>query len=331
MKKIILIILLLITFLIPLNVEGFDINNDGSINILSSTKSFTYGDKTDTFIYDNNLLYLKENTNEFIIITPTNTNIIINPNNENKILSLNYVTPEASELSLKLIDDTYYVYYNDNILYGDFSFNVDGNEVNSLNAKGDNVSLIYNDTTITINNTPTRGLISDFIILIIGIIVILIVIAYIIYLFFPRNYHKELYKASKRLINYLNKNKNVKQVILNLRIKVTNLNTLFRGIKEEDPIYYSIKMNLNEINLTLDNVIKVNTLIKEEDKINLINYFKLRINNIITLLNNGNYKFKNNKKDQHKKIKIDLLKPKQLDKQEEDALHYLEGVNIIKK
>ena len=328
MKRIILFLSLILSLVLSFNVQGFNIDSEmKSLNIYSKTLTFTIDFEVDEVVYDHDILYTNDNKT-FVIVTPTSTRLLINPNGEQKIINLNFVTPQASEVSLKLIDNNYYVFYNNDILYGDFNFIADGKEVTSLYVSGNNVSLIYDNTTITnqINNH-----ISDmtyYIVLGVGLSLVLIIIVYLVYLLSPKNYTKKFNKAVINLRKTLEKNKKPQKIIFIIKLKLVNINNLFKSLDKEHPVYLDIKKNLNELNLILDNINKLDNFIE------VIDLEKLRIR-FITLLNNINNIVSNNDiniyKTNFKSNKV-TNNPNKINKSiSEDAYRYLEGSDLIKK
>ena len=328
MKRIILFLSLILSLVLSFNVQGFNIDSEmESLNIYSKTLTFTINFEVDEVVYDHDILYTNDNKT-FVIVTPTSTRLLINPNGEQKIINLNFVTPQASEVSLKLIDNNYYVFYNNDILYGDFNFIADGKEVTSLYVSGNNVSLIYDNTTITnqINNH-----ISDmtyYIVLGVGLSLVLIIIVYLVYLLSPKNYTKKFNKAVINLRKTLEKNKKPQKIIFIIKLKLVNINNLFKSLDKEHPVYLDIKKNLNELNLILDNINKLDNFIE------VIDLEKLRIR-FITLLNNINNIVSNNDiniyKTNFKSNKV-TNNPNKINKSiSEDAYRYLEGSDLIKK
>lgn len=328
MKRIILFLSLILSLVLSFNVQGFNIDSEmESLNIYSKTLTFTIDFEVDEVVYDHDILYTNDNKT-FVIVTPTSTRLLINPNGEQKIINLNFVTPQASEVSLKLIDNNYYVFYNNDILYGDFNFIADGKEVTSLYVSGNNVSLIYDNTTITnqINNH-----ISDmtyYIVLGVGLSLVLIIIVYLVYLLSPKNYTKKFNKAVINLRKTLEKNKKPQKIIFIIKLKLVNINNLFKSLDKEHPVYLDIKKNLNELNLILDNINKLDNFIE------VIDLEKLRIR-FITLLNNINNIVSNNDiniyKTNFKSNKV-TNNPNKINKSiSEDAYRYLEGSDLIKK
>lgn len=328
MKRIILFLSLILSLVLSFNVQGFNIDSEmESLNIYSKTLTFTIDFEVDEVVYDHDILYTNDNKT-FVIVTPTSTRLLINPNGEQKIINLNFVTPQAYEVSLKLIDNNYYVFYNNDILYGDFNFIADGKEVTSLYVSGNNVSLIYDNTTITnqINNH-----ISDmtyYIVLGVGLSLVLIIIVYLVYLLSPKNYTKKFNKAVINLRKTLEKNKKPQKIIFIIKLKLVNINNLFKSLDKEHPVYLDIKKNLNELNLILDNINKLDNFIE------VIDLEKLRIR-FITLLNNINNIVSNNDiniyKTNFKSNKV-TNNPNKINKSiSEDAYRYLEGSDLIKK
>ncbi len=328
MKRIILFLSLILSLVLSFNVQGFNIDSEmESLNIYSKTLTFTIDFEVDEVVYDHDILYTNDNKT-FVIVTPTSTRLLINPNGEQKIINLNFVTPQATEVSLKEIDNNYYVFYNNDILYGDFNFIADGKEVTSLYVSGNNVSLIYDNTTITnqINNH-----ISDmtyYIVLGVGLSLVLIIIVYLVYLLSPKNYTKKFNKAVINLRKTLEKNKKPQKIIFIIKLKLVNINNLFKSLDKEHPVYLDIKKNLNELNLILDNINKLDNFIE------VIDLEKLRIR-FITLLNNINNIVSNNDiniyKTNFKSNKINN-NPNKINKSiSEDAYRYLEGSDLIKK
>lgn len=328
MKRIILFLSLILSLVLSFNVQGFNIDSEmESLNIYSKTLTFTIDFEVDEVVYDHDILYTNDNKT-FVIVTPTSTRLLINPNGEQKIINLNFVTPQVSEVSLKLIDNNYYVFYNNDILYGDFNFIADGKEVTSLYVSGNNVSLIYDNTTITnqINNH-----ISDmtyYIVLGVGLSLVLIIIVYLVYLLSPKNYTKKFNKAVINLRKTLEKNKKPQKIIFIIKLKLVNINNLFKSLDKEHPVYLDIKKNLNELNLILDNINKLDNFIE------VIDLEKLRIR-FITLLNNINNIVSNNDiniyKTNFKSNKV-TNNPNKINKSiSEDAYRYLEGSDLIKK
>lgn len=328
MKRIILFLSLILSLVLSFNVQGFNIDSEmESLNIYSKTLTFTIDFEVDEVVYDHDILYTNDNKT-FVIVTPTSTRLLINPNGEQKIINLNFVTPQASEVSLKLIDNNYYVFYNNDILYGDFNFIADGKEVTSLYVSGNNVSLIYDNTTITnqINNH-----ISDmtyYIVLGVGLSLVLIIIVYLVYLLSPKNYTKKFNKAVINLRKTLEKNKKPQKIIFIIKLKLVNINNLFKSLDKEHPVYLDIKKNLNELNLILDNINKLDNFIE------VIDLEKLRIR-FITLLNNINNIVSNNDiniyKTNFKSNKVTNNSNKINKSISEDAYRYLEGSDLIKK
>lgn len=328
MKRIILFLSLILSLVLSFNVQGFNIDSETkSLNIYSKTLTFTIDFEVDEVVYDHDILYTNDNKT-FVIVTPTSTRLLINPNGEQKIINLNFVTPQAAEVSLKEIDNNYYVFYNNDILYGDFNFIADGKEVTSLYVSGNNVSLIYDNTTITnqINNH-----ISDmtyYIVLGVGLSLVLIIIVYLVYLLSPKNYTKKFNKAVINLRKTLEKNKKPQKIIFIIKLKLVNINNLFKSLDKEHPVYLDIKKNLNELNLILDNINKLDNFIE------VIDLEKLRIR-FITLLNNINNIVSNNDiniyKTNFKSNKV-TNNPNKINKSiSEDAYRYLEGSDLIKK
>ena len=328
MKRIILFLSLILSLVLSFNVQGFNIDSEmESLNIYSKTLTFTIDFEVDEVVYDHDILYTNDNKT-FVIVTPTSTRLLINPNGEQKIINLNFVTPQAAEVSLKEIDNNYYVFYNNDILYGDFNFIADGKEVTSLYVSGNNVSLIYDNTTITnqINNH-----ISDmtyYIVLGVGLSLVLIIIVYLVYLLSPKNHTKKFNKAVINLRKTLEKNKKPQKIIFIIKLKLVNINNLFKSLDKEHPVYLDIKKNLNELNLILDNINKLDNFIE------VIDLEKLRIR-FITLLNNINSIVSNNDiniyKTNFKSNKV-TNNPNKINKSiSEDAYRYLEGSDLIKK
>ncbi len=328
MKRIILFLSLILSLVLSFNVQGFNIDSEmESLNIYSKTLTFTIDFEVDEVVYDHDILYTNDNKT-FVIVTPTSTRLLINPNGEQKIINLNFVTPQASEVSLKLIDNNYYVFYNNDILYGDFNFIADGKEVTSLYVSGNNVSLIYDNTTITnqINNHISD--ITYYIVLGVGLSLVLIIIVYLVYLLSPKNYTKKFNKAVINLRKTLEKNKKPQKIIFIIKLKLVNINNLFKSLDKEHPVYLDIKKNLNELNLILDNINKLDNFIE------VIDLEKLRIR-FITLLNNINNIVSNNDiniyKTNFKSNKV-TNNPNKINKSiSEDAYRYLEGSDLIKK
>ena len=328
MKRIILFLSLILSLVLSFNVQGFNIDSEmESLNIYSKTLTSTIDFEVDLVVYDHDILYTNDNKT-FVIVTPTSTRLLINPNGEQKIINLNFVTPQAAEVSLKEIDNNYYVFYNNDILYGDFNFIADGKEVTSLYVSGNNVSLIYDNTTITnqINNH-----ISDmtyYIVLGVGLSLVLIIIVYLVYLLSPKNHTKKFNKAVINLRKTLEKNKKPQKIIFIIKLKLVNINNLFKSLDKEHPVYLDIKKNLNELNLILDNINKLDNFIE------VIDLEKLRIR-FITLLNNINSIVSNNDiniyKTNFKSNKV-TNNPNKINKSiSEDAYRYLEGSDLIKK
>lgn len=328
MKRIILFLSLILSLVLSFNVQGFNIDSEmESLNIYSKTLTFTIDFEVDEVVYDHDILYSNDNKT-FVIVTPTSTRLLINPNGEQKIINLNFVTPQAAEVSLKEIDNNYYVFYNNDILYGDFNFIADGKEVTSLYVSGNNVSLIYDNTTIT---NQTNNHISDmtyYIVLGVGLSLVLIIIVYLVYLLSPKNYTKKFNKAVINLRKTLEKNKKPQKIIFIIKLKLVNINNLFKSLDKEHPVYLDIKKNLNELNLILDNINKLDNFIE------VIDLEKLRIR-FITLLNNINNIVSNNDiniyKTNFKSNKV-TNNPNKINKSiSEDAYRYLEGSDLIKK
>lgn len=328
MKRIILFLSLILSLVLSFNVQGFNIDSETkSLNIYSKTLTFTIDFEVDEVVYDHDILYTNDNKT-FVIVTPTSTRLLINPNGEQKIINLNFVTPQAAEVSLKEIDNNYYVFYNNDILYGDFNFIADGKEVTSLYVSGNNVSLIYDNTTIT---NQTNNHISDmtyYIVLGVGLSLVLIIIVYLVYLLSPKNYTKKFNKAVINLRKTLEKNKKPQKIIFIIKLKLVNINNLFKSLDKEHPVYLDIKKNLNELNLILDNINKLDNFIE------VIDLEKLRIR-FITLLNNINNIVSNNDiniyKTNFKSNKV-TNNPNKINKSiSEDAYRYLEGSDLIKK
>ena len=328
MKRIILFLSLILSLVLSFNVQGFNIDSEmESLNIYSKTLTFTIDFEVDEVVYDHDILYTNDNKT-FVIVTPTSTRLLINPNGEQKIINLNFVTPQAAEVSLKEIDNNYYVFYNNDILYGDFNFIADGKEVTSLYVSGNNVSLIYDNTTITnqINNHISD--ITYYIVLGVGLSLVLIIIVYLVYLLSPKNYTKKFNKAVINLRKTLEKNKKPQKIIFIIKLKLVNINNLFKSLDKEHPVYLDIKKNLNELNLILDNINKLDNFIE------VIDLEKLRIR-FITLLNNINNIVSNNDiniyKTNFKSNKV-TNNPNKINKSiSEDAYRYLEGSDLIKK
>lgn len=328
MKRIILFLSLILSLVLSFNAQGFNIDSEmESLNIYSKTLTFTIDFEVDEVVYDHDILYTNDNKT-FVIVTPTSTRLLINPNGEQKIINLNFVTPQTAEVSLKEIDNNYYVFYNNDILYGDFNFIADGKEVTSLYVSGNNVSLIYDNTTIT---NQTNNHISDmtyYIVLGVGLSLVLIIIVYLVYLLSPKNYTKKFNKAVINLRKTLEKNKKPQKIIFIIKLKLVNINNLFKSLDKEHPVYLDIKKNLNELNLILDNINKLDNFIE------VIDLEKLRIR-FITLLNNINNIVSNNDiniyKTNFKSNKV-TNNPNKINKSiSEDAYRYLEGSDLIKK
>lgn len=325
MKRIILFLSLILSLVLSFNVHGFNIDSEmESLNIYSKTLTFTIDFEVDEVVYDHDILYTNDNKT-FVIVTPTSTRLLINPNGEQKIINLNFVTPQAAEVSLKEIDNNYYVFYNNDILYGDFNFIADGKEVTSLYVSGNNVSLIYDNTTIT---NQTNNHISDmtyYIVLGVGLSLVLIIIVYLVYLLSPKNYTKKFNKAVINLRKTLEKNKKPQKIIFIIKLKLVNINNLFKSLDKEHPVYLDIKKNLNELNLILDNINKLDNFIEVIDLEKLRIRFITLLNNIVSNNDINIYKtnFKSNKVTNN---------PNKINKSiSEDAYRYLEGSDLIKK
>lgn len=326
MKRIISLIILLITLITTTGVKAFNIetSNDLNINILSSTKTFTITNEYTDIYYNTDKLILINN--EFHIIDPTTTRIIIKNNDDLTTINLNFVSPTVEEISLKKNNDYYYVYYNNEILYGDFNFIVDDKEVTALCASGNVVSLNYNDSIITINSNNNRSIFSEYFILILGLSLLFLIILYLVYLFIPKNYYKKLTKYAKKILNYYQKDRSNKQILFDTKVGLINISTAFRGIPSSDPKYDEIKNIINKMNLAMENLLKIDYFKNNYD---IKDYFKFKLELLIKTLDNGNYSYKEKKEEVIKKINI--LKPEQMDKEQEDAYHYLEGIGIINK
>ncbi len=327
MKKLILVLSIFLISIIAIPTKAFelDLNQETTINILADTKEFSYVINSTDIIYDENKLYRTEH-DTFIVIDPTTTRIIVNPDANYYIINLNFVTPNASDLSLKKFDNKYYVYYNEQILYGDFNFIVDGQDIKGLYAIGEKITLNYQDTTISNIQPKKYNEITEIVIFILGVSLIFVILGYLIYLFMPKNYYKRMNKTAKKIINLNTKNK-VAQNILKIRFKLTDLNIQFRAISSTDPIHTKLKKIINEMNLVMENIIKVNGITNDISNDSLLLFYKNKAQQLINILDNGNYKFKDLKANNkpNKKIFVNKLP----NKEEQDAIHYLEGVNII--
>lgn len=328
MKKIVFFLVVFCAFFAGYQAKAFSLDtNNATYNILSDTTSFSLDEKAEDVIYDKNILYTNDNLN-FVIITPTNTRLLINPETNSTLISLNFVSPEPSLLSLRQAEDNYYyVFYEDEILYGDFNFVVDGKNVIDYRASGNNVSLKYEDSTIYTTSKRNISDITYYIVLGVGIFFVLVIIIYLVYLFSPKNYTKKFMKAVLNLRQALIKDKKPNKIFFSLKIKLTNINSLFKGLNQKHSVYSDIKKNLNDLNLVIDSLDKLVDYKREVNLANLKEYFILRLDNIIKLASTNNL---DKPKYQFVKKK-DISKNKPMTKQEEDAYRYLEGTNIIEK
>lgn len=321
MKKISLLFSLFILFI---SLASFKINdaNDTTLYIESSVKSFSLDYQGEIVSSTNVYIYETNNETKVIILTPTDFRLYLK--NDDVILDFKIVSLTAPKL--EKIDDYYYVVENGNIVYGDFTFVVDGNEVVDYKVKGEDVSLNYNGKVYTIVNDKTTF--NDFIVLIVGLPLLIIVLIYIIYLIMPLNSYKLIYINARNFNKKLNKFKAPysKVDLLDVRGRLKNIDTVLQRINSSDPLFKEFNTIKTDLNIIHENLVRLDDKFPLADIPNLANYLKEKNNMLIKLTNNGKYKY-TQKKVNEEKVKTD---EDTLNAIEEDAYHYLQNTNIIK-
>lgn len=321
MKKISLLFSLFILFI---SLASFKINdaNDTTLYIESSVKSFSLDYQGEIVSSTNVYIYETNNETKVIILTPTDFRLYLK--NDDVILDFKIVSLTAPKL--EKIDDYYYVVENGNIVYGDFTFVVDGNEVVDYKVKGEDVSLNYNGKVYTIVNDKTTF--NDFIVLIVGLPLLIIVLIYIIYLIMPLNSYKLIYINARNFNKKLNKFKAPysKVDLLDVRGRLKNIDTVLQRINGSDPLFKEFNTIKTDLNIIHENLVRLDDKFPLADIPNLANYLKEKNNMLIKLTNNGKYKY-TQKKVNEEKVKTD---EDTLNAIEEDAYHYLQNTNIIK-
>lgn len=321
MKKISLLFSLFILFI---SLASFKINdaNDTTLYIESSVKSFSLDYQGEIVSSTNVYIYETNNETKVIILTPTDFRLYLK--NDDVILDFKIVSLTAPKL--EKIDDYYYVVENGNIVYGDFTFVVDGNEVVDYKVKGEDVSLNYNGKVYTIVNDKTTF--NDFIVLIVGLPLLIIVLIYIIYLIMPLNSYKLIYINARNFNKKLNKFKAPysKVDLLDVRGRLKNIDTVLQRINGSDPLFKEFNTIKTDLNIIHENLVRLYDKFPLADIPNLANYLKEKNNMLIKLTNNGKYKY-TQKKVNEEKVKTD---EDTLNAIEEDAYHYLQNTNIIK-
>lgn len=321
MKKISLLFSLFILFI---SLASFKINdaNDTTLYIESSVKSFSLDYQGEIVSSTNVYIYETNNETKVIILTPTDFRLYLK--NDDVILDFKIVSLTAPKL--EKIDDYYYVVENGNIVYGDFTFVVDGNEVVDYKVKGEDVSLNYNGKVYTIVNDKTTF--NDFIVLIVGLPLLIIVLIYIIYLIMPLNSYKLIYINARNFNKKLNKFKAPysKVDLLDVRGRLKNIDTVLQRINGSDPLFKEFNTIKTDLNIIHENLVRLDDKFPLADIPNLANYLKEKNNMLIKLTNNGKYNY-TQKKVNEEKVKTD---EDTLNAIEEDAYHYLQNTNIIK-
>lgn len=321
MKKISLLFSLFILFI---SLASFKIKdaNDTTLYIESSVKSFSLDYQGEIVSSTNVYIYETNNETKVIILTPTDFRLYLK--NDDVILDFKIVSLTAPKL--EKIDDYYYVVENGNIVYGDFTFVVDGNEVVDYKVKGEDVSLNYNGKVYTIVNDKTTF--NDFIVLIVGLPLLIIVLIYIIYLIMPLNSYKLIYINARNFNKKLNKFKAPysKVDLLDVRGRLKNIDTVLQRINGSDPLFKEFNTIKTDLNIIHENLVRLDDKFPLADIPNLANYLKEKNNMLIKLTNNGKYKY-TQKKVNEEKVKTD---EDTLNAIEEDAYHYLQNTNIIK-
>lgn len=321
MKKISLLFSLFILFI---SLASFKINDakDTTLYIESSVESFSIDYQGEIVSSTNVYIYETNNETEVIILTPTDFRLYLK--NEDVILDFKIVSLTTPKL--EKIDDYYYVVQNGNIIYGDFTFVVDGNEVIDYKVKGEDVRLNYNGKVYTLTND--KSTFNDFIVLIVGLPLLVIVLIYIIYLIMPLNSYKLIYINARNFNKKLNKYKAPynKAYLLEIRGKLKNIDTILQRINGDDPLFKDFNTIKTDLSIIHENLVRLDDKFPLADIPNLVNYLKEKNNVLIKLTNNGKYKY-TQKKVNEEKVKID---EEALNAIEEDAYHYLQNSNIIK-
>ena len=341
MKKIILVFSLLIAlFGISFKANAFELPADAdSISVLSGTKEIVLNyDESYEFHYSpNNLSMVRDgNTVKFLNLTNTSSNIFIyKDGKEIRTISLSFVSPE--KLQILKEGDLYYASDNGKKIYGDFTWVNGETETIGLFCYADTFTkLKYKGELITyVSFRP--DFLDDVWILALGAPLLLIVIFYVGYLLMPFNIYKRINRNALRLKNNLIKVKtkfNSKETInayVFLKGKITTITNYIKMVPEECPLYKDLNQIKSDLLLAVENLSRLGNNFPTKSLDSLLDYFIFKMDSLIKLLDNGSYYFKSDNKPGNKKHSIRLNENHELNKEQIDAYHYLEGINVIKK
>ena len=351
MKKIIITLLILINSLFLINLPSTNAvyvetptSKETSYNVVSGTYEVTlYLDKEYDFKYDKSSIDLIDNGNfkyTFLILRESDTPLRImlcdkTDNDEvvDKIVSLTFVKPETVSLAYR--NGYYYVKNGDKPLYGDFKFIVDGKEVIANEVQGDDVYLVYNGAEYRLEGRHGLTKMQELVIFIIGIPLLAFVIFYLIYIMIPINNYKNIYRTSNKLIKKLNRIKeNYSKVIFALKFKLPQILTMINSIDSNDPKYKEFKTVESNLNLALDNALRLEGHFPSESVDDFVSYIIIQLTSFNRLTDNGTYRYKNNvdikKEAEKEKSKFKEASVKEMDRNQKDSYRYLESINVIK-
>lgn len=296
--------------------------------------SFNFPSTGYEFKYDETKVQKLDEVTEkttFVVLNPTSTRIFIYKNGiKVKVVALEFVLPTTVSLAIDE-NGAYYVVNAGSKLYGDFDWLVDGKEVVANSVFGEDVKLIYNNKEVTYI-VESSGLFNDYFIIIVGFPLFILIVGYVTVLILPINYYKRIYRNSVHLKHKLAKKKNKKLTTfyIYLKMKTVVITNYIDMIPDTCPKYKDFKKIGNELSKTTENIGKVLNFFPEDSIIELVNYYCYKLDILINLLDNGSYKFKESKRNLKvlPTIKKSELAP---DREQLDAYHYLEGIDIIRK
>ena len=341
MKKIILVFSLLLAFFgLGINANAFELPNDAnSISVLSGTKEITLSyDESYEFHYSpNNLSMVRDGSEvKFLILTSAPSNIFIfKDGKEVRAISLSFVSPDKLQIIKE--GDLYYAGDNGKKIYGDFTWVASDKEFVGVSASADPFTkLKYKGELIPYVSFKPEFL-DDIWIIALGAPLLLIVIFYVGYLLMPFNVYKRINRNALRLKNNLLvakakfTNKETVNAYVLLKGKITTITNYIKMVPDACPIYKDLNKIKSDLLLAIENLNRLGRNFPQESLDSLLDYFIFNMDELIRLLNNGSFNFKEPKAKKTKAIPLQIPENRELNKEEIDAYHYLEGINVIKK
>ncbi len=341
LKKIILFFSsVLVFFGFSLKAGAFELPEDAnSINVLSGTKEIVLNyDETYDFHYSPNNLFLTRDGNmvKFLNLTNTNSNIFIyRDNKEVRTITLNFVSPD--KLQIIKDGDLYYAGSNGKKIYGDFTWIVDNKEFVGLSTYADPFTKLKYKGEVISYVSLRPDFLDDIWIIALGAPLLLLVIIYLIYLLMPFNVYKRINRSATKLKNNLltvkakfSDKETINAYIL-LKSRVGTLTNYIKMVPEACPIYGDLNKIKSDLLLAVENLSRLGRNFPVSSIDTLIDYFIYKMDALIQLLDNGGFNFKEDKKKNKKQPILPVHDDHELSKEEIDAYHYLEGINVIKK